>query len=113
MDRFGVQELVHTREELDQLIQEYGIKYVVVEDIGTPRFPIQRTLREYLQSGKFKLTDSFPIESNEPEWQGRRFLVYENERGGAPTEKFLRIRMLTLNYDIVVPLDPLISPSRR
>jgi len=113
VDRIGVQELVHTREELDQLIQEYGIKYVVVGDIGTPRFPIQRTLREYLQSGKFKLTDSFPIESNEPEWQGRRFLVYENERRGAPTEKFLRIRMLTLNYDIVVPLDPLISPTRR
>jgi len=40
-----------------------------------------------------------------PGWQGRGLLLYENKNWAPPTGKFLRVRMLTLNHDIVVPLD--------
>jgi hypothetical protein len=45
----------------------------------------------------------FPVLSNEPEWKGENLLLYENKQWTPPTEKELRIRMLTLPHDIVVP----------
>jgi hypothetical protein len=46
----------------------------------------------------------FPVLSNEPEWKGENLLLYENKQWTPPTEKELRIRMLTLPHDIVVPM---------
>ena len=67
------------------------------------RFPVQRHLREQLQSDQFQLLGRFPIESNEPNWQGESLLLYENKQWAPPTDPMLKIRMLTLPHDIEVP----------
>ena len=69
------------------------------------RFGVQRILREQLQGDQFQLLGRFPISSNEPSWKGESLLLYENKQWVPPTDKLLRIRMLTLPYDIVVPID--------
>ena len=103
----GSEELLHNRDELDELFRRDGIRFVVVSETASLRFPVQRILREQLQSDQFQLLGRFPISSNEPKWQGENLLLYENKQWSPPTDKVIRIRMLTLPYDIVVPMDEL------
>jgi hypothetical protein len=56
-----------------------------------------------LQGDQFQLLGRFPVVSNERTWTGENLLLYENKLWTPPTEKVLRIRMLTLPHDIVVP----------
>jgi hypothetical protein len=104
---FGSAELIQTRDELEQLIDGYGIRYIVVSEMPAFDFNIQKTLREMLASPRFKLVKKVPVESSAPRWKGRNLLLYENDRAAPRTERTLTLRMLTLNRDIVVPLDDL------
>lgn len=99
------EELLHSREELVDIFRRDGIRFVVVSENVPIRFNAQRILREQLQSDQFQLLGRFPISSNEPSWQGESLLLYENKQWAPPTDKVLRIRMLTLPYDIVVPFE--------
>lgn len=104
MKRFGAEELVRTPAQLDDLIKQYGIKYVVVEEPVRIEFQAQEILRDLLNTKHFFLLQAFPIESNVPSLSGRRVLFYENTEGVSPTAQFLRIKMLTLGHDIAIPL---------
>jgi Dolichyl-phosphate-mannose-protein mannosyltransferase len=99
------EELVTSREDLLNLFKEDGIRFVVVSENTPLEFRSQVTLRECLQSDQFRLIARFPIQGNEPVWHGRALLLYENKQWVPPQGKFLRLRMLALNHDIVVPLD--------
>jgi hypothetical protein len=98
------EELVHSREDILNLMKNMGVRFVVVSDRQT-EWNSQRILRECLQSSQFQLLGRFPIESNERDWVGYNLLLYENKSWSVPTSKWLTIRMLTLPHDIVVPLD--------
>ncbi|PYU24787.1 MAG: hypothetical protein DMG30_07810 [Acidobacteria bacterium] len=104
---FGSAELIQTRDELERLIDGYGIRYIVISEMPAFDFDIQKTLREVLASPRFKLVKKVPIESSAPRWKGRNLLLYENDRVAPRTERTLTLRMLTLDWDIVVPLEDL------
>jgi hypothetical protein len=104
MKRFGAEELIRTPAQLEALINQNGIKYVVVDDPAKVEFDIQKTLRDLLNTPRFRLLQTFPIASNIPSFTGRRLLLYENTEPVTRSEQFLRVRMLTLSHDIVVPL---------
>jgi len=99
------EELLHSREELADVFRRDGIRFVVISENTPLRFGVQRILREQLQGDQFQLLGRFPISSNQPSWKGERLLLYENKQWVPPADKLLRIRMLTLPYDIVVPID--------
>jgi hypothetical protein len=99
------EELLHNPEDLRSLFKSTGIRFVVVADNIPLDFPSQVMLRDYLHEDQFRLLGSFPIQSNQSSWQGKSLLLYENKDWAPPVDKFLRVRMLTLNHDIVVPLD--------
>ena len=102
--RGGEEELVHNDQQLLELMRNQGVKYVVVSDDPNPEFQIQNRLRNLLQSEpQFKLLNTFPVESNQAEWQARHLYLYQNLECGPPQDQFLRIRMLTISHDIVVP----------
>jgi Dolichyl-phosphate-mannose-protein mannosyltransferase len=101
------EELLHNREQVADIFRRDGIRFVVVSENAPLRFEAQRILREQLQSDQFQLLGRFPISSNEPSWKGESLLLYENKQWTPPADKVLRIRMLTLPYDIVVPIDDL------
>jgi hypothetical protein len=105
---FGSVELTTTRPELANLLRRYGIRFVVVDN-GPMNFPIQEILRQTLQTPQFRLLGVFPIESNVPGFMGRKLFLYENLDATAPTAKTLRLRMLSLDHDIVVPLSELLK----
>ena len=99
------EELLHGREELMDAFRRDGIRFVVVSEKLPLRFEVQRILREELRGDQFQLLGRFPISSNDPSWQGENLLLYENKQWAAPSDKVLRIRMLTLPRDIVVPFE--------
>jgi len=101
--RIGSRELIHTREGLDELIHRDGIRYVVVTQNSRIDFPVQRTLREYLATPKFRLMESDPVISNAPEYQGYRIELYEYVDALPRTEQYLHLSMMTIDHDIVVP----------
>jgi dolichyl-phosphate-mannose-protein mannosyltransferase len=107
MKEYGSIELLHSSDEIRDLLKRYGIRFIVVSQDGQLEYEVQRTLRTLLNSPQFRLVQKVPIDTNLPEWQGRSLLIYENTQAGPPTEEFLHIRMLTLTHDIVVRLSDL------
>jgi 4-amino-4-deoxy-L-arabinose transferase-like glycosyltransferase len=109
MPQFGSVELVHSKEDIEEILGEYGIKYVAVESNAPLRFNAQKVLRDLLATPQFKLVRSIPIESNLPEWNARSLLLYENLQAKPRTARELRLTMLSMSHDIVVPLDDLLK----
>jgi hypothetical protein len=101
----STEELLHSREELLEIFRRDGVRFVVVSENAPRRFNVERILREELHSDHFQLLGRFPITSNEPTWRGESLLLYVNKQWAPPTDKMLRIRMLTLPFDIVVPVE--------
>jgi hypothetical protein len=99
------EELLHGRDELMDAFRRDGIRSVVVSEKAPMRFEVQRTLREQLNTEQFQLLGRFPISTNDPSWKGENLLLYENKQWTPPSDKMLRIRMLTLPKDIVVPFE--------
>ena len=103
------EELLHSNEDLIELFRRDGIRFVVVSENTPLRFHSQALLRDELQSDRFQLLGRFPVLSNQSDWKGENLLLYENKEWTPPTEKELRIRMLTLPHDIVVPFGQFLS----
>jgi hypothetical protein len=101
--RWGSEELVRGSDGIEDLLRRDGIRFVVVSDRMHLNFEVQRTLRELLRSSQFKLLGSFPIFSSEEPAGANLLLLYENQQWVVPADKFLRIRMMTLNHDLMVP----------
>jgi hypothetical protein len=98
---WGSEELVHGQEDIENLLRRDGVRFVAVSEGMRLNFDVQRTLRDLLRSQQFRLRGRFPIYSTES--PSDNLLLYENMQWAPPTDKFLKIRMLTLNHDIVVP----------
>jgi len=105
MPQFGSVELAHSKENIEDILGEFGIKYVAVESNEPLHFNSQKILRELLATQQFKLVRSIPIESNLPEWQARSLLLYENLQVKPRTARQLRLTMLSMSHDIVISLD--------
>lgn len=103
--RGGSIELVHNREQIQDLFRQYGIRYVVVSDDIPLRFNSQKELREMLLTPQFRLVKAFRLSDSKNAAYNGSLLIYENLAWATPTEKYLHIKMLTLDRDIVVPLE--------
>ena len=101
----GTLELVHSEKDIGDLIQTDGVRYVVVSN-GLPLyFKSQELLRSVLQQPAFHRIGSFPIVGNDQRVPNSTLDVYQNMLWTPPKPGTLRIRMLTLDHDIVVPID--------
>ncbi len=107
---FGHEELVKSEADILHIIRTYGIRFLVVSDTEGYEFEAQRLLRTLLKTEDFELIARQPIQSNLAGWDSRHLLVYAYKQAVPRTARVLRIRMLTLNRDIVVSLDELGIP---
>ena len=101
----GSVELVHSEQDIKDLLARYGIRFVVVTEGEPLRFESQKMLREMVATSDFQPLGVFPIEGTDLPAHNMKVRVFRNLKWAPPTEKFLRIKMLTLSNDIVVPLD--------
>jgi hypothetical protein len=105
MPEYGESELLHTEQDLNDLMTRYGIRFVVVSEKSTQMFPVQATLRKLLSSDPYRLVQRFMVDTNQPAWTGDNLLLYENTHPAKPSGKSLTIKMMTLPHDITVPVE--------
>jgi hypothetical protein len=101
MKQWGSVEFVKSNQDLENLIAQYGIRFIVVDNSPT-EFHAQELLREYLHSPRFRLVKTVEMETNIPSWTGRRLFVYENVQPVPCSAKTLHLEMMSLpnNFDI-------------
>ena len=103
----GSEELVHSAQEIENVFREDGVRFIVVSDQSKLNFESQKILREVLRSPSYKEVGRFPISGNDVYPAHPTLVLYENLKWAPPAGKFLRIRMLTMGRDIVVPWEDL------
>ncbi len=105
--RAGAVELVHNTQDLQNIVDAYGVIYFVVSDGMPLEFPAQQILRDYLKTGAATEVAHFPVQGDDLPVRDTSLLVYRNTHPAKPTALNLDIRMLTLDHDISVPLKEL------
>ncbi len=103
VSRYGEEEFAKTPDDVRDIIEKNGVKYIVVSDRSAPIRARDSLMYLLEHDSAFELVDTFPIESNEPYWEGKHLFLYRNRLAAPPTSEFLRIRMMTLPHDIVFP----------
>jgi hypothetical protein len=106
-ESLGGEEYIHTREGLQKLLIDDGIRFIVVSNRPPAKFPIEVTLREMLETHQFHQVGRYAVEGNSPEWDNYYLSLYENLQAGPPRVVSLRIPMLTMDHDIEVPFQKL------
>jgi hypothetical protein len=101
----GSVELVHSPQEIEDVMHEDGVRFIVVSDHIPLNFESQKMLRELLQTPSYKERGRFPIGTNDLSLANSSLVLYENLKWTPPTAKYLKIKMLTTGRDIVVPFD--------
>lgn len=101
----GSVELLHNESDIERYIRTHGVRFVVAAEGTQLPFPSQVVLRSMLAGPPFRPLGRFHIAGTDTETPNLDLDVYENSAWTQPTEKYLRIKMLTLDHDIVVPMD--------
>lgn len=109
LKRYGSIELAHSTEDVQNIMKRNGIKYVAIEDGMSLGFESQQLLRDLLRTKQFKPLAQFPIESTDREFAGHRLVLYENLEAIPPSADIYRIKMMTLDDDITVPMSTMVE----
>jgi len=105
---WGFTEFAHNQSEVEQILKDDSVRYVVVEQNMPLNFSSQKALREILDhSGQYKIVSTVPIESNMSNWQGRSLVLYESAAPVVPPHGILHIKMSNLPHDIDIPFEQL------
>jgi hypothetical protein len=108
---WGVTEFAHNQSDVEQVLKDDSVQYVVAEQNQPLYFSSQTALREILnRSGQYKMLESVPIESNMKGWQRRSLVLYESISPVAPPQGMLHIKMQNLRHDIEIPFRQLTNP---
>jgi len=107
-----VTDRIKAPEEIYNILQEYGVGYVVLEDVNFED-PALRWLREAVQSDTFVLRERIPIRSSRVGFDHSALLIYEYT-GYTPPKPgaVLRIDVPLMAGSISVPFDDLLDPQR-
>jgi hypothetical protein len=116
----GSEELVQGTAGIRNLLAQDAVRFVVVAENTPVQFPVQRTLRDLVNTNQFRLRAKFPISGTDPlsgtypQATGAYLAIYENLAAPAePSEAYLHMKMLTMHHDLVVPFQTLGPPRIR
>lgn len=112
--RSGSEELVHGFDGIRNLLEDDGVRYIVVAENAPIWFPVQQTLRDLLHSDhQFQLRATFPVHGGEPMQPDTYLAIYENlEAPATPVAQSLHFKMLTTTRkDFDVPITTLGPPQ--
>jgi Dolichyl-phosphate-mannose-protein mannosyltransferase len=109
---YGYHEFAHSTDDVRRIIERKGIRYIIVDSETKPLLESQRYLREALKEPQFKPLDRVRIDSNIREYAGDTLLLFENTQARPPATGTYRIRMLTMDHDITVPVASLYPRSK-
>lgn len=101
------QSFVQTPEDIEKLLREYGIRYVVAEDVDQWNLAPGNMLRSLLDTPKFKQIAQIPIHYEEIRGPRARFLdIYEYLDYQPAVADAIDLKLPGLNRSIRVPIRP-------
>lgn len=106
---YGMLELAHDKKQILTLLNDYGIRYLIVESKDLENASIISHLRSLLSSKDFELIKEFPVSSNQARYNDMKLLVYEYKNYTPATKKELKIHLLTVGRELSIRLDDLLS----
>ncbi len=98
---------LYTPEEVEQWFLRLGVRYLVVENKDF--VPELAVTRKALQSDRFELVKEIPIQTNDYRMAGIKLLIYRTKQPSTPIVNELEIPMLTLPWDLRLPLARLVG----
>lgn len=105
---WGVTEFAHDDADVQRILKEDSVRYVVVEQNMPLHFSSQTSLRDLLDHpGQYKMVRTVQIETNLNGWGQRSLVLYESIEPVAPPHGILRVKMANLHHDIEIPFDEL------
>jgi hypothetical protein len=104
---YGTREILTTPEEILNFFQSWGIRYAVVEDRDF--LPELAVVRKVLDSDAFENVQTFTVESNNPNVQNLRIVVYRYRGPLKRTIHHVTVPMMTIRRDITANLDRIVG----
>lgn len=110
--RIIVEERIQEREEIYKVLNDYGVRYVVIEDTFT-NSKVLEWLRFEVKSGRFDLRDKTMIQSSDTRANNVPLSIYEY-KDYTPPKKGIKLNMniVLMNEVIEVLLDDLLKKDR-
>lgn len=107
--KYIIEERISKREEIYEILKDYGIGYVVIEDREYTSPPLE-WLREEVKSDKFILCKSIPIRSNDYRLKDVALAIYEYKDYTPPRHgKVLQMNIPLMDDSIKVKFDDLLK----
>jgi hypothetical protein len=104
---------IATRGEIDRVLQQFGVAYVVIEEKRYPDGPLA-WLGEDVKTARFAERLRVPIQSDDPRLRGIDLVVYEyNEFRPAAPGTTLTLDVPLMNRSLAIPFDRLRRPIGR
>ena len=94
----------HSRKDIIDIFDRYGVTYIVVESIDQSGVDIHRELRRLLQEDRFVLEQSIPVQSNRTMLRDQTLLIYRYLDAKSPSADHLELRLPIVDRNIRVPL---------
>lgn len=101
---------VRSREEIQDLLDRYGVVHVVVERYERSTVAIHHTLREFLWTGPFELVHEIPVDTNRELLQGQTLQIYRYLTPRPPSATQIELRVPLVDRTFTVPLSPSPTP---
>lgn len=100
-----------SRDDIQFILRNYGVQYVVVESRDESGHDIHRELRRYLQEGPFELEKSIEVESTRVPLKRQQILIYRYLDMQPITADYLELRLPVVGQVIKVPMRKLQVPE--
>ena len=105
--RHIVEERIAEKKEIYDILQDFGVYYVVIEDMEYASAPLE-WLREELRSENFTLQKRIPVNSDKPILKDVTLAVYRYKNYTNPKPgKLLKINLPLVRKSITIPFDDL------
>ncbi len=110
-EKFGYQQFVHNNSDIVNMLDRYGIRYVIIES-DYPRTPYQdadppprKMLRELLSTdSRFALVKSWPLRCSDPIWDGIELRLYAYPTCPERKSDTIRLSIPAMNKEVELTL---------
>jgi hypothetical protein len=94
------------RKDIETILDQYGVAYIVVEERDLSGLNIYEELRAYLREGPFLLEKEIPIEGTRKQLAGQSLLIYRYLNAKQPTRSSIELRLPIVGKTIQSTIGP-------
>jgi hypothetical protein len=93
-----------SRDDIQAILDDYGVQYVVVEERDLSGLKIHKELRHFLKEGPFKLEKKIRIDSTRDPLMNQAIMIYSYLNRKPITADYLELRLPVVGQVIKVPI---------